>query len=338
MAHFPCPGVAVSLPRPLLVLAVAGLVLFAPPALAVDAPRQMTFQGRLLRADGSPETLPQDLRFALYATPSGGAPLWEETHLGTSITNGYYAVVLGTSTPLPAAAVNGQALYLGVSLIGQSELTPRLTVASVPYALLANDSNALQGRPASSFADASHTHASVPLADDSNKLQGRAAASFADATHTHAPATPTANGFMATADKTKLNGLPSTYGAGLGFNTNNSTLSVNFGSSGTATTAARSDHTHPSPTLSCTYRIATGNIDTGKNSTAWCAATDLLMGGGCSDLNGASTGTGITFSPTGVTTQDGSTQTAGPGYTCRLPNPPTGASIPTAYAICCRIP
>jgi len=88
-----------SLPRPLIALAVAGLFLFAPSALAVDAPRQMTFQGRMLRVDGSPETLPQDLRFALYATPSGGAPLWEESHLGTTITNGYYAVVLGTSTP-----------------------------------------------------------------------------------------------------------------------------------------------------------------------------------------------------------------------------------------------
>jgi len=327
-----------SLPRPLLALAVAGLVLFAPPALAVDAPRQMTFQGRLVRADGSPETLPQDLRFALYATPSGGAPLWEESHLGTSITNGYYAVVLGTSTPLPAAVVNGQALYLGVSLVGQSELTPRLTVASMPYALLANDSNALQGRAASSFADVTHTHASVPLADDSNKLQGQAASAFALAGHTHFLATPTANGFMASTDKAKLNGLPSTYGAGLNLNAPTSTLSVAFGASGTATTAARADHTHPSPTLSCTYRTATGNIDTGLNSTAWCAATEVLMGGGCSNLNGTTTVPGVTFGPAGVTTVDGSTPTTGPGYTCRLPSPPAGTSIPTAYAICCRIP
>jgi hypothetical protein len=325
-----------SLPRLLLALAVAGLALFAPPALAVDAPRQMTFQGRLMRADGSPETLPQDLHFALYATPSGGAPLWEETRLSTPVSNGYYAVVLGTSTPLPAAVVNGQALYLGVSLVGQSELTPRLTVASVPYALLANDSNALQGRPASSFADAAHTHDSVPRADDSNRLQGQPASAFAPSAHTHAPASPTANGFMASTDKAKLNGLPSTFGAGLNFTS--STVSVNFGSSGSATTAARSDHTHPSPALSCTYRTATGNIDTNKNSTAWCAAGEILTGGGCSDLNGTSTVPGVTFGPTGVTTVDGSTPTSGPAYTCRLPNPPTGTSIPTAYAICCRIP
>jgi hypothetical protein len=144
---------------------------------------------------------------------------------------------------------------------------------------------------------------------------------------------------MASTDKTKLNGLPSTYGAGLSFNATTTTLSVALGTSGTATTAARSDHTHPSPTLACTYRIATGNIDGGLNSTAYCATTDVLMGGGCSNLNGASPGTGVTSAPTGVTTQDGSATTTGPAYTCRVvPTPPAGASIPTAYAICCRIP
>lgn len=301
-----------SLLRLLLALAVAGLALSAPPALAVDAPSQMTFQGRLLRTDGSPETLPQDLRFALYATPSGGAPLWEESHPSTPITHGYYSVVLGTSTPLPASVVNGQALYLGVSLVGQSELTPRLTVASVPYALLANTAN------------------------NSLTLQGQPASAFAPSNHTHPAASTTANGFMAAADKSKLNGLPSSFGAGLSLTSG--TLSVALGSSGSATTVARSDHTHPSPSLACTYRTATGNIDTGKNSTAWCAATETLLGGGCSNLNGTSTVPGLTFGPTGVATVDGSTQTPGPAYTCRVPNPPTGTSVPTAYAICCRIP
>src|SRR5690606_33203770 len=102
------------------------VALLALPARAVDLPRQMTFQGRLVRADGSPETAPQDLRFVLYATPTGGVSLWEESHPGTPVTNGYYAVVLGSAVPLPAAVLNGQALYLGVSLVGQSELTPRL--------------------------------------------------------------------------------------------------------------------------------------------------------------------------------------------------------------------
>jgi hypothetical protein len=390
MDHFFRLGVAMSLPRLLLALTVAVSGLLALPARAVDLPRQMTFQGRLIRADGTPETSPQDLRFALYAASTGGVSLWEESHPGTPVTNGYYAVVLGSSLPLPASILNGQPLYLGVSLVGQSELTPRLPLVSVPYALRADDSNRLEGRVAASFADASHTHASVPLANDSNLLQGRNAASFAnaththasvpladnsnllqnrnaasfadanhthasvplandsnllqgrnaasfaDSTHTHAAATTTANGFMAATDKVKLNAAPSAYGAGLNAPAGG-TLSVAFAGTGTATSAARSDHTHTSPALSCTYRTATGNIDSGANSTSWCLTTEILVGGGCADLGGGSPGTGIFFSPTNVTTASGTTS-GGPGYTCRLPNPPAGSSVPTAYAICCRIP
>jgi hypothetical protein len=347
----------------------------------------MTFQGRLVRADGTPETAPQDLRFALYATSSGGVSLWEESHPGTPVTNGYYAVLLGRSMPLPASVLNGQALYLGVSLAGQSELTPRLPLLSVPYALRADDSNRLEGRTAASFADANHTHTSVPLADNSNRLEGRAASTFADASHTHssvpladnsnrlegraastfanaththssvpladnsnllegrnaasfanashshAVATPTVNGFMAAADKTKLDAAPSTYGAGLSLTTG--TLTVAFAGSGNATTAARSNHTHPSPALACTYRTATGNVDI-VNPTAWCATNEILTGGGCSNLNGDAATTGLTFIPTNVPTADGTISTGGPGYTCRTA--PAAVSIPTAYAICCRIP
>ena len=338
MDHFFRLGVALSLPRLLIALTVAVSGLLALPARAVDLPRQMTFQGRLIRADGTPETSPQDMRFALYAASSGGVSLWEESHPGTPVTNGYYAVVLGSSLPLPASILNGQALYLGVSLVGQSELTPRLALVSVPYALRADDSNRLEGRAAASFADASHTHASVPLANDSNLLQGRNAASFADASHTHPLpplATPTADGLMPAADKVKLNAAPSTYGAGLTLATG--TLTVAFAGTGTANTAARSNHTHASPALSCTYRTATGNIDSGANSTSWCLTTEMLVGGGCSDLGGAAPGEGIIFSPTNVTTASGTTS-GGPGYTCRLPNAPAGSSVPTAYAICCRIP
>lgn len=302
MDHPPCPGTIMPLPRLLLALAVASAVLFAPSARAVDLPRQMTFQGRLVRADGSPETAAQDLRFDLYATATGGAPLWEESHLGTPVTNGYYAVVLGASVPLPAGVLNGQTLYLGVSIVGQSELTPRLSVVSVPYAL---------------------------RADDSNRLEGRAAASFADASHTHSTATASTDGFMSAADKSKLNGLPTSFGNGLSLNSG--TLSVSFAGTGSANTAARSNHTH---TLTCSYKTATGNTSA-TVSTAWCATNEVLTGGGCTDLEASTAGAGTTFGPTNIgTPADGSTPTAGQGYVCRTHT----AVAPTAYAICCRIP
>ncbi len=305
MPHSPRPGALMPLPRMLLALAAAGLLL-APPAHAVELPRQITFQGRLVRADGTPETAPQSLRFSLYATPSGGAPLWEESHPSVPVTNGYYAVVLGAATPLPASALNGQALYLGVSLVGQSELTPRLPVVSVPYAL---------------------------LAEDSHSLEGRAAASFADASHSHPNATPSAHGLMSSADKAKLNGLPSNFGAGL--SSSGSTLSVSFpssgGTNGTASSAARSNHSHA---LSCTYRTATGNTDGGKGATAYCLSSETITGGGCENLGETATAAGVSFSPTGVSFVDSPNPTGGPGYACRALD---ATQPPTAHAICCRI-
>lgn len=318
MDHSHCPGIAMPPPRLLLVLAAAGLVLFPPSARAVDVPRQMTFQGRLLRADGSPETAPQDLRFDLYTTLTGGSPIWTETFQGTPVTNGYYAVVLGSKTPLPSAAFDGRGLYLGVSIVGQSELTPRLPVVSVPYAL---------------------------RADDSNRLEGRAAATFADVDHSHTPATPAADGFMSAADKAKLNAVPTAYANGLTLSSgtvsvNNGSslvvssgvLNVNFptagGTNGTASSAARSNHTH---TLTCNLYTATGNTSA-MVSTAWCATGEILTGGGCTDLEASAAGAGITFGPTGATALPGATPTGGQGYVCRTHT----AVSPTAYAICCR--
>jgi hypothetical protein len=278
----------------------------------------MAFQGRLLRADGSPETAAQDLRFDLYTTLTGGSPIWFETYPATPVTNGYYAVVLGSKTPLPAAAFDGRGLYLGVSIVGQSELTPRLPVVSVPYAL---------------------------RADDSNRLEGRAAATFADFDHPHTPASPSADGFMSAADKAKLNAVPTSYTNGLTLS--GGTVSVNYGASlvvttgvlnvnflpiggtnGTSTTAARSNHTH---TLTCSYYTATGNTSA-TVSTAWCATNEILTGGGCTDLEASAAGAGISFGPMVPTSIPGATPTGGPGYVCRTHT----AVSPTAFAICCR--
>ncbi|MFP2904283.1 hypothetical protein ACLESD_04255 [Pyxidicoccus sp. 3LFB2] len=297
--------------RPALALAV--LVLLAAPAsrAADDVPRTLSFQGRLVRADGTPESTPQDLTFSLYATASGGSPLWQERHPAVTVTNGYYAVVLGSALPLRYELAEGSALYLGVALTGQSELTPRLQMASVPFAL---------------------------RAQDSQRLEGRAAATFASANHGHPTATASAPGFLSAQDKVKLDAPGPTYGDGLSATGTPLTVRVSFptagGTNGSARVAARSDHSHPRPSLTCTHRQATGN-DSGDSGTsvAWCATTEVLTGGGCTGLDFAAGGA---FMPTGLTVESGATSTGGPGYRCR--NNGSNAPAPTAYAICCRIP
>lgn len=325
------------LPRLALALAAGALALLALPARAADdVPRQMVFQGRLVRADGSPETSAQDLRFALYPTPTGGAPVWEESHPGVPVSNGYYSVVLGAAQPLPDSVLDGQPLHLGVSLVGQSELTPRLPVVSVPYALRAGDSARLEGLGAASFARAQHSHASVPYASragDSDELGGLPASSYSRTNHTHAVATSSASGFMAAADKAKLDGL-SNPTAGAGLKASGSTLSANFtpsgGNNGTATTVARGDHSHAAPSLSCTWRRAS---DEDGTAVSYCAANEVLSGGTCAEFD--DTDSVVSGGePVGVTLGASASQGSGPGFRCTAADPDHGVH---ATAVCCRV-
>lgn len=270
-------------------------------AAAQDVPRKMTYQGRLSRSDGTPETAPQDLKFALYAQQTAGAPLWEETHASVPLTNGYYAVVLGQVTALPANVVTGQELFLGISVGAGAELAPRTTVVSVPYALKASEAF---------------------------RLEGRAAADFALLSHGHANATNSQAGFMSNADKTRFDAIPfDLSGAGLvqsGTGTT-STLAVDFNA-----VAARI-HTH---TMTCRYRSATGGENAGVIS--YCAPGEALTGGGCEDLDG-NVALAITAKPVGVAadlTADAGLGTA--GYQCRAASP--GTELVTAWAVCCRVP
>ncbi|QSQ11940.1 hypothetical protein [Myxococcus landrumensis] len=305
--------------RPVLVLvSVLVLVLLTVgtrPVFAQEAPRTMAFQGRLVRADGSPEGSPQDITFALYATATGGAPLWQESHVGVPVTNGYYAVVLGASVPLRDDVMKRNELHLGVTLAGQSELIPRLPLTSVPFALRANDSQRLAG--------------SLPSA-------------FAPALHSHNAASPTAQGFMSAGDKDKLDDIPGKFGDGLIITTvgTQPTLSARLsptgGTNGTSVTVARADHQHTAPKLSCTYPKSAPSSDP-SGAVAWCIPGELLMGGGCEGIHDANASPGATFMPMGVSTTTSPTQQPpnAAGYRCQ--GTPNGAAPTTAYAICCQL-
>lgn len=119
------------------------LVLLA--ALASATPVTMSWQGRVLDAAGQPlESSAAALELSLYATPSGGDPLFSEVFT-TSIDQGYASVVLGSSEPLDHTVLAGPALYLAVSVDGRlsGERTPlhttpraaRAEMVPTPYAV-----------------------------------------------------------------------------------------------------------------------------------------------------------------------------------------------------------
>lgn len=140
-----------------LVFGIGGTQASSP--IEAGAPGVISYQGFLTNAAGDPISGTVTLRFRLYAASSGGSPIWEETQAGVSVGNGFFAVLLGSVTPLGAAEFSDPTRYLQVRVDTGSGLTdlPRQRIAATPYALQAEQAasapwNGLTGVPAG-FAD-----------------------------------------------------------------------------------------------------------------------------------------------------------------------------------------
>lgn len=111
------------------------LTLAAPPQ-SVFSPTTVSFEGYLANADGSPFSGSNPtLAFHLYDAQSGGTSLWDETHSNVSVSQGLYTVQLGSAgSPLNADLFNG-ARWLSVAVNGGAEMSPRIAISAVPWAL-----------------------------------------------------------------------------------------------------------------------------------------------------------------------------------------------------------
>jgi hypothetical protein len=106
-------------------------------------PRTVSYQGVVMQADGRiPLDGDYDLGFRLYYVPDGGDPLWEETQTLT-VTDGIFSALLGSVVPLDLPF--DRTYWLGVSVGGEAELTPRVELASAPYALRAAVADSVLG-------------------------------------------------------------------------------------------------------------------------------------------------------------------------------------------------
>ncbi len=117
------------------------LVIFSPllvknASAAAGINRVINFQGKLVNNPSATNVSnsPYTVVFSLYDQASGGTVLWSETQ--TVITaDGIFRVALGSVTPFPANFnFNWSGLYLGIKVGSDSEMTPRIQLASVPYA------------------------------------------------------------------------------------------------------------------------------------------------------------------------------------------------------------
>ena len=101
----------------------------------------IAYQGRLADADGTPITDTVNMEFRLYNVASGGIFLWEEQWTGSNgaqVSDGLFNVMLGSLTPIPQSVITGHdTLFLGITVGTDDEMTPRVQLGSVPFAVQA---------------------------------------------------------------------------------------------------------------------------------------------------------------------------------------------------------
>ena len=73
------------------------------------------------------------MTFRLYTTSSGGTNIWSETHDNMDVTSGVYGAVLGLINPFTIPF--DQPYFLGISVDGGAEVSPRLRFTASPYTL-----------------------------------------------------------------------------------------------------------------------------------------------------------------------------------------------------------
>lgn len=123
----------------LLTISVSLLAVGNRAASAAPVPPRLTEQGRLFQAGTStPVTGTVAMKFNVYADPTTGTALWTESFMVT-LDEGYFSVQLGSTVAFPPTLWDGSVRYIGVQVGADAEMTPREEVASVPYALTAND-------------------------------------------------------------------------------------------------------------------------------------------------------------------------------------------------------
>jgi hypothetical protein len=145
-------------------LVIVGIVLapgflFAQSSSSVSpasVPHLIKIAGVFHPADGQPVGQVETVTLSIYAEPEGGVPLWQETQTIVLDPQGRYTVLLGATQDggIPATLFGGgTAQWLGTVFERSGEVEgPRVRLASVPYALKAQDAETLGGRPAADYA------------------------------------------------------------------------------------------------------------------------------------------------------------------------------------------
>jgi hypothetical protein len=162
-------------------------------------PQDTSFSGRLVDGGGSPLVGPVSFNLSVFDAETGGANLYSEQHAGVPLdAQGNFSVLLGSGAPL-SGSFDADLFwevdrYVEVELIAplNETLAPRVAIASVPWALVAQQANEIVPNPDVppvnrylSLPSSAFTARSPDLAWDGNESgTGRF---FGNGTHLYAP-------------------------------------------------------------------------------------------------------------------------------------------------------
>ena len=115
------------------------------PFLFADSPLLMTIQGRLSDSTGAPISGNKDISIKLVDASGAPQPVgngWTESHLATSVTDGFFFINLGSKTPLSRTTFEnaptdafGKALFVEIT-VGSEVMTPNMRLTSSAFSIL----------------------------------------------------------------------------------------------------------------------------------------------------------------------------------------------------------
>jgi len=100
-------------------------------ATAAIVTQNITYQGVLTDSSGNPLNGNYQMTFRLYEVVSGGSPLGTSGPVSVTVTNGLFT----SPVTFDSQYYDGRALWIGIAVGSDPEMTPRQELRPVPYAL-----------------------------------------------------------------------------------------------------------------------------------------------------------------------------------------------------------
>jgi hypothetical protein len=122
---------------------VAAILMSLSQVVYAQIPRLISYQG-MAEKNGQVVSGPHLIRVTFYDSLIGGNVLFEESHQ-TNFERGIFTVLLGSQVVFPPSLQFDRSYFLGVSLDGEPELSPRTMFVSAPYALHAERAELAKG-------------------------------------------------------------------------------------------------------------------------------------------------------------------------------------------------